>query len=137
MGGGMEMNRRYGLILLLCINHALYTQSPQTIESLDRHEKNFMRDVRLINKCYLTKAAVCNANEQALAQNALRSAGIKVGLILAALAAGTFIHYQYRKAMEHGAGQKETAYERHVRVQQVKERAKKRHEKQAAKSAQI
>lgn len=92
------MNRiAYGIIFSLVCN-ALYAAPADSamVQDLNARYKSIKHNLHLINKCYFTKSATCNADERAQAWTALKQTGGLVGGLIVVLGVGGGIWRQYR-----------------------------------------
>ena len=94
----------YGLLISLVCNQALFASPAHAtmVEKLDQKYKNVMHDMHLIKECYVKKSTTCTADERARAEAALKSLGIKAGVIIAIIGVIMGVSYQINQAMAHG-----------------------------------
>ncbi len=90
----MKMNKwGYMILCSLISNHALSAPPVRSamVKNLNVRFESIKSNLRLINKCYLTRSKKCTADERAQAWEALKNTGIVAGGLIGLLLAGKWV----------------------------------------------
>ncbi len=96
----MKMNKwGYMILCSLIGNHALYAPPVRSamVKNLNVRFESIKSNLRLINKCYLTRSKKCTADERVQAGEALKNTGIAAGGLLGLLLAGKWVWGRYHQ----------------------------------------